>query len=52
MAEVALAFCAGDDGDEQEPDEERSFAAVVRTAPSLSEEQRRHWLALLAAGPA
>jgi len=52
LAEVALVFCAGDVGDERKPDEERSFAESVRTAPSLSEEQRRRWLALLAAGPA
>jgi hypothetical protein len=50
MAEVAQALHT-DDG-AQGPDEERSFAAVVRMAPSLSEEQRRHWLALLATDPA
>ena len=51
MAEVALALSADDDG-AQGPDEERSFAERVRMAPSLSEEQRRHWLALLATDPA
>jgi hypothetical protein len=49
LAEVALALRA-DDG-LQEP-EERSFAERVRVALSLSEEQRCHWLALLAADPA
>jgi hypothetical protein len=51
MAEVALALHADDDGS-QEPDDERSFAERVRMAPSLSEEQRHHWLALLATDPA
>jgi hypothetical protein len=51
MAEVELALRAGRDGGEEAPDEECSFVERVKTAPSLSEEQRRRWLALLAAGP-
>jgi hypothetical protein len=50
MAEVALALRADDDH-KHAPDQDRSFAERVRTAPSLSEEQRRRWLALLAANP-
>jgi hypothetical protein len=50
MAEVALALRADDDC-EHAPDQNHSFAEKVRTAPSLTEEQRRHWLALLAADP-
>ncbi|HEY7091663.1 MAG TPA: hypothetical protein VH393_00695 [Ktedonobacterales bacterium] len=51
MAEVALALRADDDR-EHAPGQDISFAERVRTAPSLTEEQRRRWLALLAAGPA
>ncbi|HEY7020392.1 MAG TPA: hypothetical protein VH349_04690 [Ktedonobacterales bacterium] len=46
MAEIALALRADD-----ERKQDRSFAERVRTAPSLTEEQRRRWLALLAADP-
>jgi hypothetical protein len=48
---VALALRADADR-EQAPDQDRSFAERVRTAPSLTEEQRRRWLTLLAADPA
>jgi hypothetical protein len=51
MAEVALALRADDDR-EHAPDQDHSFAERVRAAPSLTEEQRRRWLALLAADPA
>lgn len=51
MAEVALALHADDDR-EQAHDQDGSFAERVRTAPSLTEEQRRRWLTLLAAEPA
>jgi hypothetical protein len=37
---------------ERDSGQARSFAAIITMAPSLSEEQRRHWLALLAADPA
>ncbi len=50
MAEVALALRSNDDR-EHTPDQDRSFAERIRTAPSLTEEQRRRWLALLAADP-
>lgn len=50
MAEVALALRA-DEGREHAPDQGHSFAERVRTTPSLTEEQRRRWLALLAANP-
>jgi len=50
MAEVALALDADNDR-EHAPDQDRSFAERVRTAPSLIEEQRRRWLALLADDP-
>jgi hypothetical protein len=46
---VALALQA--DG-EQKSGYERTFASSISEAPSLSEEQRRHWLALLATDPA
>jgi hypothetical protein len=49
LAEVALALQA--DG-EQKSGYERTFASSISEAPSLSEEQRRHWLALLATDPA
>jgi hypothetical protein len=51
LAEVALALRADADR-EHAPDQDRSFAERVRTAPSLTEEQRRRWLTLLAADPA
>jgi hypothetical protein len=51
MAEVALALRA-DKGREHAPDQDHSFAERVRTAPSLTEEQRRRWLTLLADDPA
>jgi hypothetical protein len=51
MAEVALALRADNDRG-QAPNQDGSFAERVRTAPSLTEEQRRRWLALLAADPA
>jgi hypothetical protein len=51
MAEVALALRADNDR-EHTPDQDRSFAERVRMVPSLTEEQRRHWLTLLAADPA
>jgi hypothetical protein len=51
LAEVALALRADNDR-EHAPDQERSFAERVKTAPSLTEEQRRRWLTLLAADPA
>jgi hypothetical protein len=47
IAEVAQTLQA-----ERDSGETRSFAAIITMAPSLSEEQRRHWLALLAADPA
>jgi hypothetical protein len=50
MAEVALVLRA-DDNHEQTPEQDRSFAERVRAAPSLTEEQRRRWLTLLAADP-
>ena len=50
MAEVALALRSNDDH-EHAPDQGHSFAERIRTAPSLTEEQRRRWLALLAADP-
>jgi hypothetical protein len=52
IAEVALALRPANDNDRQAPDESRPFAEIIKTAPSLTEEQRRHWLALLAANPA
>jgi hypothetical protein len=51
MAEVALALSSNDDR-EHTPAQGHSFAERIRTAPSLTEEQRRRWLALLAADPA
>jgi hypothetical protein len=48
---VTLALRADNDR-EHAPDQGHSFAERVRMAPSLTEEQRRHWLALLAANPA
>jgi len=50
MAEVALALRSNDDH-EHAPDQGHSFVERIRTAPSLTEEQRRRWLALLAADP-
>jgi hypothetical protein len=52
LAEVSLAFATSRDSSEQRPQPERSFVTLISEAPSLSEEQRRHWLALLAADPA
>jgi hypothetical protein len=52
LAEVALALDMPRDDAEQDPQRDRSFATLISTAPSLSEEQRRSWLALLAADPA
>jgi hypothetical protein len=48
LAEVALALGRPYDGAGQDPRPDRSFATLISKAPSLSEEQRRHWLALLA----
>jgi hypothetical protein len=48
LAGVALAVRA-DAGREPAPNQDRSFAERVRTAPSLTEAQRRRWLTLLAA---
>jgi hypothetical protein len=50
MAEVALALGADNDC-AHAPNQDRSFTERVRTAPSLTEEQRRRWLALLADNP-
>jgi hypothetical protein len=52
IAEVALALRPANDTVEHAPDEMRLFVELIKTAPSLTEEQRRHWIALLAADPA
>ena len=49
IAEVALALRPANDHDTQARDRTNTFVEVIKTAPSLSEEQRRHWLALVAA---
>jgi hypothetical protein len=51
VAEIALALRPANDHNTQAPDETNTFIEVIKTAPSLIEEQRRHWLALLAADP-
>lgn len=51
LAEVALALCGSAETDMQDTRADRSFAEIIRMAPSLSEEQRRHWLALLVSDP-
>jgi hypothetical protein len=50
LAEVAQALRASSDAKER--DQARTFVETISMAPSLSDEQRRHWLAILAADPA